>query len=116
MTENHTATQKSAIEFRIERLELICEHMGEAVIAASETVEHLSSKIDSLLERIDRGTEQTSEQGNHILALSESLQTLVEINSQSIMGVNQLTSTVRDLLPPDSQSVEDRSQKIYDEI
>ena len=107
-TQNHTTTQKSAIEFRIERLELICEHMGEAVIAASETVEHLSSKIDSLLQRIEQGTEQTSEQGNQILALSESLQTLVEINSQSIMGVDQLTSTVRDLLPL-SQSIEDRA-------
>jgi hypothetical protein len=107
-TQNHTVIQKSAIEFRIERLELICEHMGEAVIAASETVEHLSSKIDSLLDRIEQGTEQTSEQGNQILALSESLQTLVEINSQSIMGVDQLTSTVRDLLPSE-QSIEDRS-------
>ena len=107
-TQNHSVIQKSAIEFRIERLELICEHMGEAVIAASETVEHLSSKIDSLLDRIEQGTEQTSEQGNQILALSESLQTLVEINSQSIMGVDQLTSTVRDLLPS-SQSIEDRS-------
>ena len=115
MTDNHNSViQKSAVEFRIERLELICEHMGEAVIAASETVEHLSSKIDSLLERIDRETEQTSEQGDQILALSQSLQILVEINSQSIMGVNQLTSTVRDLLPPESESVEDRSQKIYD--
>ena len=107
-TQNHSVIQKSAIEFRIERLELICEHMGEAVIAASETVEHLSSKIDSLLDRLEQGTEQTSEQGNQILALSESLQTLVEINSQSIMGVDQLTSTVRDLLPSE-QSIEDRS-------
>lgn len=107
-TQNHTVNPKSAIEFRIERLELICEHMGEAVIAASETVEHLSSKIDSLLHTIEQGTEQTSEQGNQILALSESLQTLVEINSQSIMGVDLLTSTVRDLLPSE-QSIEDRS-------
>lgn len=110
MTENHnSATQKSAIEFRIERLELICEHMGEAVIATSETVEHLSSKIDHLLERMEQGTDRTSEQGNQILALSESLQTLVEINSQSIMGVDQLTSTVQDLLPSSRQSIEDRS-------
>lgn len=115
MTENHNSvTQKSALEFRIERLELICEHMGEAVIAASETVEHLSSKIDNLLERIDRGTIQTSEQGNQILALSESLQTLVEINSQSLMGVDQLSLTVRDLLASSPQSIEDRSEKIYD--
>ena len=109
MTENHNIATQTALELRLERLELICEQMGEAVIAASETVEHLSSKIDSLLKRIEYGTEQTSEQGNQILALSECLQTLVEINSQSIMGVDRLTSTVQDLLPLSQPDVEDPS-------
>ena len=88
----------SSLELRVERLEIICEHIGEAVISASETVEHLSSKINALVEQMEQEQEKTSQQGYQILALSESLQTLVEINTESTIRVQKLTSAIENLL------------------
>ena len=99
--ENHesdSTAQYSALELRIERLEIICEHMGLAAISASETVEHLSSKIDALVKYVEQEKEHSSEQDSQIMALSESLQTLVEINTESIIKVRKLTSTIENLL------------------
>lgn len=97
--ENHNSTEENAsLELRIERLELICEHMGEAVISASETVEHLAVKIEVILQRMEQETARTSQQKTQIFALSESLKTLVEINTKSTIEVQKLTSTIKDLL------------------
>lgn len=98
MENSNSKVQDASLELRIERLELICEHMGEAVISASETVENLAVKIETIVECLEQESAQTSQQRDRILALGELLQTLVEINTESTIGVKKLTSTIKDLL------------------
>lgn len=98
MENSNSKVQDASLELRIERLELICEHMGEAVISASETVENLAIKIEAIVECLEQESAQTSQQRDRILALGELLQTLVEINTESTIGVKKLTSTIKDLL------------------
>lgn len=92
------ALENASLELRIERLELICEHMGEAVISALIAVENLAVKIETIMQQIKQEAAKTSQQRYQILALSESLQTLVEINTESTLEVQKLTAAIKDLL------------------
>jgi chromosome segregation ATPase len=86
------------------RLESILEEMGEAVITATQTVECLAERLDSLTIKMEQQEEQIKQQGYQIFALSESLQTLVEINSESSEEMRQLIAVLKSLLKISNQS------------
>lgn len=91
-------TDRQSFESSLNRLESIVEHMGETVIAATETVEHLAQSLNVLAVQIQKQEEQIKQQGYQIFALSESLQTLVEINTESTEEMRQLTAILKSLL------------------
>jgi uncharacterized protein YoxC len=90
-------TDRQSIESSLDRLESIVEHMGDTVITVTETVEHLAQRLNILAVQIQNQEEQIKQQGYQIFALSESLQTLVEINTESTEEMRQLTAILKSL-------------------
>lgn len=73
------------------RLEEIVGQIGEAVIATTETVERLATRVDSL-------AHQVQQQGYQIFALSDSVQTLAENQDNALAHMAQLTDALRRLV------------------
>jgi ABC-type transporter Mla subunit MlaD len=82
----------------LERLELIVEQMGEAIIAASETVERLAERVDELAIQVQNQGNQVQQQSYQIFALSESLQTFIDSQAESKAQIDQLTSALKDFV------------------
>jgi ABC-type transporter Mla subunit MlaD len=79
-------------------LELIVQQVGEAVLATTETVEHLSQHMDALASHVQQ-------QGYQIFALSDAVQTLTEAHQESLKRLDRLTDVLERLvtavdLPP----------------
>ncbi|YAI82615.1 MAG: hypothetical protein ACQJCO_03345 [cyanobacterium endosymbiont of Rhopalodia sterrenbergii] len=76
---------------KTEQLTSIVKHMGEAIIATTNTVEQLAKKIE-------QQENQIQQQGYQIFALTESVQTLVNSQSKSKEQLTQLTNILRTLV------------------
>lgn len=83
---------------KTEQLELILERMGETVLATTETVERLAERIETLAEQVQNQEHHIQQQGYQIFALSESLQTLVDSQTESREQLTQLTYLVHTLV------------------
>lgn len=101
--DNNTQTEGIAVEYsqeeidpqeRFARLEEIVEYIGEAVIAATDTVEHLAQRVDSLAVLIQDQAEQVQQQGYQVFALSDAIETLVQSQSDSQSQIEQLTEAL----------------------
>lgn len=88
------------------QLEPIVQQIGEAVLASIETVDRLSERIDAL-------ALQVQQQGYQIFALSDAVQTLVEVQNTSLQRLDRLTDVLEQLvvaieqpeaLPPEEES------------
>ena len=105
--DNNTQTQGIAVEYsqeeidpqeRLARLEEIVEYIGEAVIAATDTVEHLAQRVDSLAVLIQDQSEQVQQQGYQVFALSDAIETLVQSQSDSQSQIEQLTEALHNFV------------------
>lgn len=65
-------------------LALIVQQVGEAVLASTETVDRLSERMDAL-------ADQVQQQGYQIFALSDSVQTLAQVQEESLKRLDRLT-------------------------
>lgn len=79
------------VETKVKRLESIVERIGEAAIAATETVERLSDRVDALAINVQQ-------QGYQIFALSDAIQALAENQDASLKEIKQLTQTLQRLV------------------
>ncbi|MEM6424217.1 MAG: hypothetical protein AAGF66_15240 [Cyanobacteria bacterium P01_H01_bin.119] len=68
----------------------IVHRTAEAVLASSETVEQLATRVDAI-------AVQMQQQSYQIFALSEAVQTLVENQDKSLQDVNHLSQTLQRL-------------------
>ncbi|MEP0889223.1 MULTISPECIES: hypothetical protein [unclassified Leptolyngbya] len=89
---------------KVETKELVTlvQHIGEAVLATTETVEKLSNHVDGL-------SKQVQQQGYQIFALSDAVQTLAENHDAAIARMDQVIEVLQRLvkaleLPEDSNS------------
>jgi ABC-type transporter Mla subunit MlaD len=82
----------------LNRLVLIVERMGEAVIATTETVERLAERVDALVTQVQNQGHQVQQQSYQIFALSDALQTFLDSQSESRAQLNQLTHTLEHLV------------------
>lgn len=73
------------------QLEAIVVQIGEAVLAATETVDRLASRADGL-------ANQVQQQGYQIFALSDAVQTLAEVQDQSLKRLDHLTAVLERLV------------------
>ena len=105
--DNNTQTEGIAVEYsqeeidpqeRFARLEEIVEYIGEAVIAATDTVEHLAQRVDSLAVLIQDQAEQVQQQGYQVFALSDAIETLVQSQSDSQSQIEQLTEALHNFV------------------
>lgn len=76
------------MEQQTEHLTLIVEQMADTVISASETIEHLSKRMNDL-------TLQVQQQGKQVSALTESLQTLTDNQETLVAYLAQFTETLQ---------------------
>jgi ABC-type transporter Mla subunit MlaD len=76
---------------RLESLELIVQQIGEAVLATTETVDRLSERVDALVN-------QVQQQGYQIFALSDAVQTITEVQNESLQRLDRLTDTLERLV------------------
>ncbi len=83
---------------RFARLEEIVEYMGEAVIATTETVEHLAQKVDNLAVLLEDKAEQVQQQGYQVFALGDAIETLVQSQSESQSQIEQLTEALHNFV------------------
>lgn len=73
------------------QLEAIVQQIGEAVLATVETVNRLSERVDSL-------ANQVQQQGYQIFALSDTVQTLAEVQEESLKRLDRLTNHLERLV------------------
>ncbi|ARV60115.1 hypothetical protein BZZ01_17125 [Nostocales cyanobacterium HT-58-2] len=83
---------------KVSRLESIVEQIGEAVLATTETIERLAERVDSLSTQVQEQGKQLQQQGYQILALCDAVQTLAEIQDDSLQKLTQLTQTLDRLM------------------
>lgn len=95
--ESQEITQAKSSSSQLTHLELIVAQIGDAVLATTDTVQTLAARVDLLASQIERQQEQMEQQRCQIFALSESLKTLVEINSESTAEMRQLTAVIQTL-------------------
>ena len=85
----------------VQELEAILAQMGEAVLATTETVDRLATRVDSLVN-------QVQQQGYQIFALSDAVQTLGEAQDASLQRLDRLTSVLERLVMAIEQPEESR--------
>lgn len=73
------------------QLESIVFQIGEAVLATTETMDRLSDRVDSL-------ANQVQQQGYQIFALSDAVQTLAEVQEESLKRLDRLTIALERLV------------------
>ncbi|MBM0740451.1 hypothetical protein JOY44_02270 [Phormidium sp. CLA17] len=81
------------------QLEAIVQQIGEAVLATVETVDRLSERVDSL-------ANQVQQQGYQLFALSDTVQTLAEVQEESLKRLDRLTDNLERLVNAFEQSDE----------
>ncbi|WP_204368544.1 hypothetical protein [Neosynechococcus sphagnicola] len=79
-------------------LETIVQQIGEAVLATTETVDHLASQVNALTMQVQSQSQQIQQQGYQIFALSDLVQTLAEAQQDSLEGRAQLTNALQRLI------------------
>ena len=93
----HKIKERNIMNDKIEQLTNIAKHIGEAIIATTNTVEKLAEKINDISEKVERQEHQIQQQGYQIFALTESVQTLVDSQSESKEQLTRLTNIIRTL-------------------
>ena len=73
------------------RIEAIVQQIGEAVLATTETVDRLASRVDAI-------AQQVQQQGYQIFALSDAVQTLAENHDSALERLGQLTDALKGLV------------------
>ncbi|MGQ9870445.1 hypothetical protein [Leptodesmis sp.] len=81
------------------QLESIIVQIGEAVLATTETMDRFSDRVDSL-------ANQVQQQGYQIFALSDAVQTLAEVQEESLKRLDRLTIALERLVDAIEQSEE----------
>lgn len=84
----------------VQDLESIVGQIGEAVLATTETVDRLASRVDSL-------ANQVQQQGYQIFALSDAVQTLAEVQDESLKRLDRLTAILERLVIAIEQTEEE---------
>lgn len=79
------------MDAQVTDLEAIVQQIGQAVLATTETVERLSSRVDTL-------AHQVQQQGYQIFALSDAIQTLAENHDAALERLDQLTTSLERLV------------------
>jgi FtsZ-binding cell division protein ZapB len=74
-----------------DRLEWVVQQMGETVLAATITIEHLAERLDHL-------STEVQQQGYEIFALSDAVQTLTQNQDDSLLRLAQLTETLQGIV------------------
>ncbi|MDM9382117.1 hypothetical protein QUB80_15550 [Chlorogloeopsis sp. ULAP01] len=86
------------VEVKLNRLESIVEQIGEAVLSTTETIERLAYRVDNLSTQVEEQGKQVQQQGYQILALCDAVQTLAEIQDNSLQKLSQLTQSLERLM------------------
>jgi ABC-type transporter Mla subunit MlaD len=79
------------VDVQPSQLESIVFQIGEAVLATTETMDRLSDRVDSL-------ANQVQQQGYQIFALSDAVQTLAEVQEESLKRLDRLTIALERLV------------------
>ena len=86
------------MSYKTEQLTSIIKHMGEAIIETTNIVEKLAKKMNDISEKIEQQEYQIQQQGYQIFALTESVQILVNSQSESKEQLTQLTNVLQTLV------------------
>lgn len=76
------------MEEQFDRLEVVVQHLGETVLATTESIESLAERVDDL-------ANQVQQQSYQIFALGDALQTLAENQDYTLARLTQLTETLQ---------------------
>nr|WP_242072483.1 hypothetical protein [Microcoleus sp. FACHB-68] len=76
-------------------MESVVEQIGEAVLATTVTVERLAERIDALAAQVQHQSLQVQQQGYQIFALSDAVQTLAQVQQDSMDQLTQLTESLQ---------------------
>ncbi len=76
---------------QLDRLQAVVQQIGESVIATTDTVERLATRMDAL-------AHQVQQQGYQIFALSDAIQTLAENHDGLMERLDRMTQSLQDLV------------------
>lgn len=66
---------------------MIVQQVAEAVLASTDTVDRLAERVDAL-------AEQVQQQGYQIFALSDAVQSIAEVQEESLKRLDRLTDVL----------------------
>ncbi|NJL02129.1 MAG: hypothetical protein HC838_00435 [Spirulinaceae cyanobacterium RM2_2_10] len=92
------ASEAAASAARLQHLEALVEQMGQTLIATTETMESLATRVDTLTAQLQQQGQQVQQQGYQIFALSDAVQALVDNEGQSRAQIEQLTAALQSLI------------------
>ncbi|WP_421655524.1 hypothetical protein [Leptothermofonsia sp. ETS-13] len=79
------------VQSRLESLESIVQQIGEAVLATTETIDRLSDRMDALVD-------QVQQQGYQNFALSDAVQTITEVQQESLKRLDKVADALERLV------------------
>ncbi len=79
------------VQSRLEALETVVQQIGEAVLATTETVDRLSNRIDNLVNHVQQ-------QGYQVFALSEDIQSLADVQGETLQRLDRMTDALERLV------------------
>lgn len=90
------------MEGQSNRLDLVVQHLGETVLATTESIESLAERVDDL-------ANQVQQQSYQIFALGNAMQTLAENQDYTLARLAQLTETLQRMAASVTASLQEES-------
>lgn len=97
-TPSLSTKKPSGAEAKITHLESIVEQIGEAVLATTNTIEHFANRVDALAVQVQEQGNQIKQQSYQILALTDTMETLVTSQQDSLDQLVHLTKALQRIL------------------
>ncbi len=91
-------SEATASAARVQHLEHLIEQMGRTLIATTETVESLATRVDTLTTQLQQQSQNVQQQGYQVFALSEAVQSLIDNEGESRAQLEQLTAALQSLI------------------
>jgi ABC-type transporter Mla subunit MlaD len=85
------------VQDRLDSLESIVQQIGEAVLATTETIDRLSDRMDALVN-------QVQQQGYQNFALTDAVQTITEVQQESLKRLDKVSDALERLVRVIEQS------------
>ncbi len=91
---NHPPQSNGHREDRLDRLENVVHHIGNALLATTQAVQNLAMEMDALSHQIQKQGQQFQQQGYQVFAITDAVQVLLESQAATNKQLSELMITL----------------------